>query len=194
MTKNKHMDINKKDLIQIGLNLLAFIVLFTSTGGNGSFWGFLTFNILSGIILTEIFLNKDKTGLWLWITKTSTYIFLCLKYAQNMGDIKKEYIVMILISVMSLLISKHLIKKRSIALWGQNLAYLIGGYLYILAIINNPDKFSSVHLVFWSINSLSFILLVQEILKENKDKVNLIIPGYALVACITYMAIIIIMK
>ena len=176
-----------KDLIQIVLNLIAFFVLFFATGGKGSFWGFLTFNIIAGIILFELVISRDMTGLWVWITKTVTYVLFSIKFAFSMGPIKMEYVIMIAISVISLLISRHLIKKRSVALWGQNIAYLFGGYLYVLAILQHPQTFTNYHIIFWSINTLSYSLLVYDVIKNKKDKVNLIIPVYAIAACLVYI-------
>lgn len=191
---NKNIKIMKtKDLIQIGLNILAFLILFFSSGGNGSFWGFLTFNIIAAIVLIEILLSKDKTAIWVWITKTITYVFFSIKFAKNMGEIKTEYIVMIFISVVSLLISRHLIKRRAVALWGQNFAYIIGAYMYIIAILTHPETFGIAHILFWGINCISYFLLIYEIFKEKKDKTNLIIPGYAVVGCIVYMILIIVL-
>lgn len=181
---------NRKDLIQIFLNLFAFSILYTSSGGHGSFWAFITFNIIAGIILTEIVLSKDKTALWVWITKTATYIFLSVKFIHNMGEIKIEYICMVTLSVSSLIISRHLIAKRMIALWGQNVAYLIGGYLYIVAIIENSSSFGWAHVFFWVINALSYLLLIQQIYQEKKDKINLTIPVFATVVCGVYVTLI----
>lgn len=183
----------KQDFLQIMLNILAFLLLFFSSGGNGSFWGFLTFNIIATIVLIEILLSNDKTGLWVWITKTITYVFFSIKFAQNMGEIKMEYIIMILVSAISLIVSRKIIKKRAIALWGQNFAYIIGAYMYVMAIIAHPEQFQIHHILFWLINCISYFLLIYDIIKNKKDKINLIIPGYAVIACIIYVTIIIIL-
>ena len=183
----------KQDFVQIVLNILAFLVLIATPGGTGSFWGFFTFNIISGIVLMEIFLSKDHTGKWIWITKTFTYILLCIKFAHSMGEFKWQYVVMIAISVLTLVVSRHLIKRRAIALWGQNIAYIFGGWLYCLAIIYHPSTFGVYHIVFWLINALSFGLLSYEVIKEKKGSINLIIPVYALAACLVYIIFIIAM-
>ena len=180
----------KPDVIQIVLNIVACLVLLATPGGNGSFWGFLTFNIMSAIVLTEIVLSKDQTAKWLWITKTFTYVVLCIKFIHSMGVIKWEYPVMIAIAVLTLIASRHLIKRRAVAMWGQNVAYVFGGYLYCLAIVNHPDSFGIYHIVFWLINSLSFGLISYQVIKEKKGSVNLIVPVYALAACLIYIGFI----
>ncbi len=184
-------NLTKKEWIQIVLNIVAFVVLIASSGGVGSFWGFLTFNIISGIILLEILLSKDHTAKWLWITKTVTYVFLVIKFTHNMGEFKQEYIYMIAISVAAFLASKHLIKRRSIALWGQNAAYTIGQIMYIQAIHRHPESFGWSHVLFWVIIFSSFAYLVYEVLIHKKAKVNLIIPAYAMVICVVYITFII---
>lgn len=180
------------DVVQIMLNIVAFLVLMFATGGHGSFWGFLTFNIIAGITLIEILSSKDKTAVWVWITKTFTYIMLVIKFSSNMGTIKPAYIVMIAISAAAFIISKRLIKKRAVSMWGQVAAYLIGGYMYIMAIVHSSGDFGAGHMWFWGINCLSYILLVCDIVAKDKPRVNLIIPLYALFFSLVYAALMVI--
>lgn len=183
--------IRNKEITQIVLNLLAFLILFNSTGGNGSFWGFATFTILISMMLIEMMLSKDPTGLWLWLTKLGTYTFLTVKFSCNMGEIQIANVCMILISVVSLLVSRHLIKKRALGLWGQNVAFIIGSIMYITAILTNPDMFGIAHIVFWAVNGLSYLLLLIEIKQEKKDKQNYIVPGWGFTGSIIHVVVII---
>ena len=184
------LSLQKKDLVQIGLNVIAALILLCSSGGQGSFWGFLTFNIISLAILGESLLSKDHTGVPVWVTKSITYVLLTIKFSSNVGVVKPGYIWMVTISIASLLISRHLIKKRAIALWGQNVAYMIGGVMYVMAILKTPSQFGLSHICFWGVNMASFLLLVREVIQEKKDRTNLIIPGWASVVCVIYMVLI----
>ena len=187
----KKSKMKKPDVIQVVLNIVAFLVLLATPGGNGSFWGFLTFNIMSAIVLAEILLSKDQTAKWLWITKTFTYVILCIKFIHSMGVIRWEYPVMIAIAILTLIVSRHLIKRRAVAMWGQNAAYLLGEYLYCLAILNHPDSFGVYHIVFWLINALSFGLVVYQVIKEKEGNIKLIVPAWAFAACLVYIGFII---
>jgi hypothetical protein len=182
--------ISKRDWVQIGLNLLAFIVLMLAPTGKGSFWGFTTFFVLAGLILLEISLSKDKTAIWIWITKTTTYAIFVLKFSSNIGEFHWQYIVMIVVSICTLLVSRKLIKSRSIAMWGTNTAYVIGGVMYIVAVVSKPEDYDYNHIIFWFINAVSYGILIWQILSQKKDKVNLIIPVYAFTFCIVYICII----
>jgi hypothetical protein len=184
----------KKDIIQILLNLLAFVILIISPGGKGTFWSFLTFTLLALFVLLEIILSKDKTALWVWITKTLTYIFLTIKFLNNMGDFKIIYGVMVLIAVITFIVSKKFIQKRIIAMWGTNVAYLIGAYMYINAVFVNPEQFNGYHILFWLTNVLSYFLLIREVIKEKKPRVNLNVPVFAFIVCLIYILIIVIVK
>ena len=181
----------KQDLIQIVLNVVACLVLLATPGGNGSFWGFFTFNIMSVIVLAEILLSKDQTAKWLWITKSFTYAVLCIKFIHSMGELRWEYPVMIAIAIVTLIASRRLIKRRSVAMWGQNLAYFMGGYLYCLAIVTHPHSFGRFHIIFWVINSLSFGLMSYQVIREKRGSVNLIIPVYAFISCLVYIGFIV---
>lgn len=183
--------IEKNDWVQIILNLIAFIVLFVAPTGRGSFWGFTTFFVLASVILLEIVLSKDKTAIWIWITKTITYSLFVWKFSSNIGPFHWEYILMILISLLTLLISRKLVKTRAIAMWGTNVAYVIGGAMYIIAVVNKPEDYGFYHIVFWLVNCISYGILIYQILKEKREKVNLIIPIYAFIFCIVYIVIII---
>lgn len=187
------VSITRNDMVQIVLNITAFLILIFSGGGHGSFWGFLTFNIIAAIVLIEILLSTDKTALWVWITKTFTYILLVIKFSHNIGEIKPSYIYMIIISATALVISRRLIKKRAVSMWGQNIAYIIGGYMYVMAIIHAPNDFGAAHIWFWLVNCASYALLVREIYVKNKPKVNLIIPIYAIIACLIYVVLMVVL-
>lgn len=191
MKKVAGIPITGLDIIQIVINIIAFVILFLSLGGHGSFWSFLTFNIIAGIILTESVLSKDKTGFWVWITKTFTYILLVINFASNRGELKWWYIVMILISVTALVISRYYIKKRAVSFIGQDIAYAIGGIMYVIVIYHNPEQFGMGHICFWLVNSLSYFLVIHDIFKNNRPKVNLIIHIFAAVTCLIYVAFII---
>lgn len=182
--------LNKNDWVQIILNFIAFIILFSAPTGKGSFWGFTTFFILAAIILIEIALSKDKTAIWIWITKTATYSMFVLKFSSNIGPFHWEYVVMIVISILTLLISHKFIKTRAIAMWGTNTAYVIGGIMYIVAVCNTPGDYGYHHIFFWLVNCISYGILIYQILKEKREKVNLIIPIYAFTFCIVYVVII----
>ncbi len=181
--------ITKNDWIQIVLNLIAFAVLFTAPTGRGSFWGFTSFFVLSGIILLEISFQEDKTAIWVWRTKTLTYLFFVIKFTSNIGPFNWIYVIMIILSMCTLLVSKR-IKKRAISMWGTNIAYIIGGVMYILAVFGKPDDYGLHHILFWFVNWISYGILIYEILKEKKERVNLIIPIYAFIFCLVYIAII----
>lgn len=189
----KNITITKNDWTQILLNIAAFLVLCFSMEGTGSFWGFITFNVIAIIVLIEILLSSDKTALWVWITKSLTYILLVIKFSYNIGNIKPAYICMIIISATALVVSRRLIKKRAVSMWGQTVAYIIGGYMYVMAIIHSPESFGNAHIWFWVINSVSYALLVYEIIAKHKPKVNLIIPLYAMIACLLYIVLIIVL-
>ncbi len=180
-------NISQRDAIQIALNALAFLILFFATGGHGSFWGFLTFNITAGIILTEILLTKDKVGVALWTTKVVTYVFLSAKFFHNMGELKSAYVAMIAISAGAFIISRKIVKNRTFGLWGQIAAYCIGAYMYITAIISHPGDFNVSHMTFWLVNLISYALLIRQINKEKKSKENLIIPGYGVFMSAIYI-------
>ncbi len=182
------------DKIQIALNIIAFLVLIISSGGTGSFWGFLTFNIIAAIVLIEIILSKDSTAKWIWITKTVTYTILTIKFSHNMGEIKSMYIAMILVSAGAVVVSRRLIKRRAVALWGQNVAYLIGAYMYVVAVYSNPHAFGIYHMLFWLVNAISYALLIRDIIIEKKAKVNLIIPVYACIVSLLYILLILILQ
>ncbi len=182
--------IKKSDWVQIVLNLIAFVVLFIAPTGRGSFWGFTTFFVLASLILIEISLSNDKTAIWIWITKTITYSLFVWKFSSNIGPFHWEYVLMIFISFLTLLVSRKLIKTRAIAMWGTNIAYVIGGIMYIIAIFKTPQDYGYHHILFWLVNCLSYGILIYQILKEKREKVNLIIPIYAFTFCIVYMVII----
>lgn len=184
---NLPFNISPKDTAQIVLNLLAFLILYFAPGGHGSFWGFLTFNITAGIILTEILLTKDKVGVALWSTKVVTYLFLTAKFFHNMGELKGAYVAMIAISATSFIISRKMVKNRRFGLWGQIAAYCIGAYMYITAIISHPGDFNLAHMAFWLVNLISYALLIGQINKEKKSKDNLIIPGYGVFMSAIYI-------
>lgn len=173
----------KRNAIQIALNVLAFVILFFATGGHGSFWGFLTFNLTAAIILAEILLSKGA-GTALWATKTITYIFLTYKFSHNMGTFRVEYAWMIGLSAGSFIASRLALKRskdaRTIAIVGQIFAYVIGAYMYISAIFHAPDDFTISHMGFWFVNLLSYVLLVREIIQDKKSRVDLIIPIYGI--------------
>jgi hypothetical protein len=179
-----------QDWIQIGLNVLAFIILVLAPTGRGSFWGFTTFFALAGIILLEIILSDDKTAIWIWITKTTTYSVFVWKFSSNIGQFHWHYVVMIAVSICAFLISRKLIKARAISMWGTNIAYIIGGIMYITAVLNKPDDYGWHHISFWFVNMVSYGILIYQIVKQKKKKVNLIIPIYAFTFCIVYMVII----
>jgi len=180
----------KSDWIQIILNLIAFFILYSFPTGRGSFWGFTTFFILSLLILIEILLSKDKTALWIWITKTFTYFILFWKFSSNIGPFHWEYVAMIFISFFTFMISRKIIKERAIAMWGTNISYLIGAVMYIIAVVKYPKDYGNPHLLFWLISCISYGVLIYDIIKQKKEKVNLIIPIYAFTICIIYMLII----
>ena len=142
------------------------------------------------VILTEIILSKDKTGLWLWIVKLSTYSILVWTFSSNRGQFHWQYVIMIVISCIALFISRTLIKKRSITMIGTILAYTIGGILYIIAIVHNPKDYGYHHIVFMLINAISYILLTIEIIQQEKERVNLIIPIFAFITCLIYVLVI----
>lgn len=182
--------IQKKDWIQIVLNVIAFVILFSAPTGKGSFWGFTTFFVLCATNLIEILLSKDRTAIWLWITKTITYSLFVWKFSSNIGPFHWEYVMMVAISFCTLLISRHLIKRRSIAMWGSNVASVIGGVLYIIAVVNKPEDYGYHHILFWLVNAISYGLLIQEIIHHKKHRVNLIIPIYGFTFSLLYMMII----
>lgn len=178
--------IERKDRVQIKLNILAFLILYLTTGGHGSFWGFFTFNIISALIFIEICLSTDKTAFWLWATKTATYILICIKFFSNKGEFRIEYVYMMAISATAVLISRRL-KNRSFSAWGQVIAYIIGGVMYVMAIISDRDHFGIGHICFWLVNLMSYSLLIGEVYAAKKPSYNYIIPGYALVGCVVYI-------
>ncbi len=184
--------LKKEDKQQLGLNILAFILLLSATGGKGSFWGFATFTLLSGINLTENLLSKDRTTRVIWIVKTITYSILCVLLWFNKGEFKWLYVIMISISGLALLVSRHLITKRAIAMWGSNASYCIAAYLYIGAILQNPEQFGLFHILFWLVNIVSYVLVINQIRKEKIDQVRLIIPVFAFFACLVYIIIILV--
>lgn len=175
--------ITEKDWIQISLNVLAFLFLIFATGGHGSFWGFATFNIIAAIAFTEVSLSKtDKTAYWVWFTKTVTYFIICMKFFSNKGELKTEYIVMISIAAVGFFVSRHF-AQRAISMWGQVAAYIIGAYMYINAIINHPGDFGWGHMGFWTVNFISYALLIWEVWKHKKESYNYIVPVYAIITC-----------
>jgi hypothetical protein len=184
------MKITKNDGVQIFLNLIAFAILISAPTGQGSFWGFTTFFVLATLILIEIILSKDRTAIWIWITKTATYSLFVVKFSSNIGPFHWEYVVMIVISLITLFVSRKFIKTRALAMWGTNVAYVIGGIMYILAVMNKPEDYGYHHILFWVVNWLSYAILIVEIYKHKKAKVNYIIPVYAFTFCIVYIVII----
>ncbi len=74
-------------------------------------------------------------------------------------------------------------------MWGTNIAYVIGGIMYIMAVLNKPEDYGYHHILFWLVNCISYGILIYQILKEKREKVNLIIPMYAFTFCIVYMVI-----
>lgn len=181
------------DLVQIALNVISFLILFLSKGGHGSFWGFLTFNIIAAITLIELLLNEDHKALWVWATKTITYMVLVIKFFHNFGELKLHYVAMIIVSVVAFFISRFLIKNRAIAAWGQVVAYIIGAIMYGAAIIHHPEDFGWGHIGFWLVNLISYALLIYKVYTADKnDKVNLIIPVYAIVTCPVFIVLIMI--
>ncbi|MBP7848067.1 hypothetical protein KA013_02490 [Patescibacteria group bacterium] len=188
--KKLYKGLTPKDKIQIILNLAAFAVLITSTGGKGSFWAFLSFSILCGINVIEGVLSKDKTAKWVWITKVITYAILTVKFAHNMGEPKAIYFWMIGISATALLISRHFIKKRAVAMWGANFANIFGAGMYALAVIHHPESYGLVDIIFWLFNLASYSYLVWEVYKDRKDPVNYIISVYAVIVCTIHIVLI----
>ena len=184
--------LRKEDKQQLGLNVLAFVVFLFATGGKGSFWGFATFTLLSGINLTENLLSKDSTTTVIWLVKTVTYSILCSLLWFNKGEFRWIYVIMILLSGIALLVSRHFIKERAIAMWGSNAAYCIAAYLYVSAILQNPGQFGLLHVLFWLINLISYVLVIGQIRREKIDQVRLIIPVFALAACLVYILVILI--
>ena len=189
--KKLYRGLTSKDKIQIILNLAAFAVLITSTGGKGSFWAFLSFTALSGINLIEVTLSKDSSsGKWVWITKTTTYAILTYLLINNRGDPKQIYFWMIAISAIALIISKSLIRKRAIALSGACFANLFGAGMYALAVINNPESYGLIEIVFWLLNLASYVYWHWEVWYYRKDRVNYIITIYATVVCLMHIILI----
>ncbi len=187
--KKIYSELTPQDKVQISLNIAAFIVLVLSLGGKGSFWAFLSFTLVSGINAIEVKLSKG-TGLWLWITKTVTYSILTAKFAHNMGELKMIYIYMIIISVFSLWASLHLVKKRQVAMFGSIFANLLGGAMYVIAVVKHPTSYGHIDTLFWILNLASYAYLVYEVIKGNKPRVNLILPIYAVVICLIYIVLI----
>jgi hypothetical protein len=189
--KNKSF-LSKQEKQQIGLNVLSFVVYFCATGGKGSFWGFATFTLLSLIILAENLLSKDRTMIAIWIVKSVTYSILTFFLWSNKGEFKIVYVIMILLSGVALLVSRHFIKERAIAMWGSNISYLFAAYLYLSAVVQNPEAYGFMHICFWLVNLISYVLVIRQIKQEKIDQVRLIVPVFALWACVVYIVILLI--
>jgi hypothetical protein len=190
--KIRQIELRKVDWPQISLNLLAFITLIFAPTGRGSFWGFVTFWLLSCINAYEIATSKDKTGLALWIIKAITYAGFVWKFSSEIGVFHWNYVIMICISVSSLIISRtrRFKKKRAIAMYGTCFAYLFGTGMYINAIIANPTDYGWHHIAFWIINGVSYALQIKKNKNQKINKDNYIVPVFALVVCIIYITII----
>lgn len=190
---------NKKDQTQIVLNLIAGVVLYLSLGGAGSFWPFASFTIIAYFMLAYTILTKGP-GMWVWITKSTTYLFLCVKFSATAGDIKTGYIVMIVVATVFFIASKLFTRYHTeairLGLWGQNIAYSIGGVLYILAVQQHPDAYNINHMMFWGINAVSYALLIRDIWGSNnaQQRPLLIVFYFAFITCLVYIIVIMIAK
>jgi hypothetical protein len=178
------------DFVQVGLALLGFAILIIIPSSRATFWGFTVFTGLGSIILVDILTRDDKTGLWLWTAKTITYIILCWKFSHNMGTFHMEYVIMLAIALSAFIVSRRYIPVRAIALWGQNFAYTFGAYMYIKAVYHYPEEYGAAQILFWTINAISYALMIWEIDKYKKPSDNLIIPVFALVVCLIYITLI----
>lgn len=176
--------------IQIVLNLIAFLVLFISTGGNGSFWSIFTIEIILCINIWYAYKRK-LAGKEVWITKAITYLVLCGMYIQNAGTLRADYIAIIVFALAVFIVAKR--KRSAIGYWGQTIALTMCGVLFLMAVYTDPTKFSFYHALFWLVNAISYALLIYEVRKNRLGSQELIIPVFATVTAFLYAVIIMIL-
>jgi hypothetical protein len=180
------------DIVQIFINIIAFIVLYNAIGGKGMFWQFFPLTIIFIIILIDSVSQKC-----LWTVKVITYMILTIKFSSNIGLFQWYHLVIICISIGSFILSRELIrrniiKKKIIALWGQNCAFWFAGILYIKAVIMYPDSYNNCHITFWLLNMISYIIASVIIYRDkSNNKEEFILALSRIIPCFIYSIIIV---
>lgn len=181
------------DKVQICINIIAFVILYVSMGGKGSFWQLFPLTFMIIVIFLETLMSPQKNNMWLWTIKVITYVILTIKFSSNIGVVRWYHIVMIIISLGSFIVSKKIIKTRKVALWGQNIAVGLAGLLYIQAVISHPESYKNYHIWFWILNVISYaiasIIVYRDDKKSNEDLIRSV---FATIACTIYAIVVII--